>query len=84
MRMFDVQSIEMSAAKYKVFAFLRVPENLPRWAEAFVSAGNGRARLETPAGAVDVALRCQRMLRPAPWTGGWNFLTAASASRSPE
>jgi hypothetical protein len=56
MRMFDVQTIEMSASKQHVFDFLRVPENLPRWAEAFVSAGNGRARLETPAGAVDVAL----------------------------
>ena len=40
----------------KVFEFLREPANLPRWAHAFVSAGNGRARLETPAGAVDVAL----------------------------
>jgi hypothetical protein len=39
-----------------VFEFLRVPENLPRWVHAFVSAGNGRARLETPAGAVDIAL----------------------------
>jgi hypothetical protein len=36
-----------------VFEFLREPANLPRWAHAFVSAGNGRARLETPAGAVD-------------------------------
>jgi hypothetical protein len=56
MRMFDVQGIEISAPKQKVFEYLRVPENLPRWAQAFVSAGNGRARLETPVGAVDVAL----------------------------
>jgi hypothetical protein len=35
---------------------LRIPENLPRWAHAFVSAGNGRGRLETPGGAVDIAL----------------------------
>ena len=56
MRMFDVQGIEIKAAGKKVFEFLRVPENLPRWAHAFASAGNGGARLETPAGAVDIAL----------------------------
>ena len=56
MRMFDVQGIEIRARRENVFDFVRVPENLPRWARAFVSAGNGRARLETPAGAVDIAL----------------------------
>lgn len=56
MRMFDVQGIEISAPRRKLFEFLREPANLPRWAHAFVSAGNGHARLETPAGAVDVGL----------------------------
>jgi hypothetical protein len=56
MRMFDVQGIEIMAPRQKVFEFLREPANLPRWAHAFVSAGNGRARLETPAGAADVGL----------------------------
>ena len=56
MRMFDVQGIEINAPRHKVFEFLRLPENLPRWAQAFVSAGNDRARLETAAGAVDIAL----------------------------
>ena len=56
MRMFDVQAIEIAAPLRKVFEFLREPTNLPSWAHAFVSAGNGRARLETPAGAVDVGL----------------------------
>ena len=56
MRMFDVQGIEITAPRRKVFEFLREPANLPCWAHAFVSAGNGRARLETPAGAVDVEL----------------------------
>lgn len=56
MRMFDVQGIEITAPRRKVFEFLREPSNLPRWAHAFVAAGDGRARLETPAGAVDVAL----------------------------
>jgi hypothetical protein len=38
MRMFDVQGIEITAPGKKVFDFLRVPENLPLWAHAFVSA----------------------------------------------
>jgi hypothetical protein len=59
MRMFDVQGVEIRAPHQKVFEFLRVPDNLPRWAHAFVSAGNGRARLETPAGSVDVALEVE-------------------------
>jgi hypothetical protein len=56
MKMFDVQGTEIMTTRDEVFAFVREPGNLPRWAKAFVSAGNGRARLETPAGAVDVAL----------------------------
>ena len=56
MRMFDVQGIEIMAPCRKVFEFLRDPTHLPRWAHAFASAGDGRARLETPAGAVEVGL----------------------------
>ena len=56
MRMFDVQGIEITAPRRKVFEFLCEPANLPRWAHTFMSAGNGRARLETSAGAVDVGL----------------------------
>ena len=56
MRTFDVQGIEIVAPRRTVFEFLRDPANLPRWAHAFVSAEKGRARLETPAGTVDVGL----------------------------
>ena len=56
MRMFDVQGIEIVAPSSKVFEFLRKPGNLPKWAHAFVAAGGGRARLETPNGSVDVGL----------------------------
>lgn len=56
MRMFDVQGIEIMAPRQKVFAFLREPRNLPRWAHAFVTAGEHHARLETSAAAVDIAL----------------------------
>ena len=57
MRMFDVQGIEIAAERSKVFEFLREPGNLPRWTHAFVSAGDGRARLQTLAGAVDIGLQ---------------------------
>jgi hypothetical protein len=57
MRMFDVQGIEIAAPRAKVWEFLREPRHLPRWAQAFVSAEAGRARLETPTGAVDVGLQ---------------------------
>ena len=56
MRMFDVQGVEIVATRAKVFEFLRKPGNLQQWAHAFVSAEEGRARLETPTGAVDVGL----------------------------
>ncbi len=56
MRLFDVQGIEIAATREKVFRFLRNPSTLPQWAHAFDSAGEGRARLKTTAGTVDVDL----------------------------
>ena len=56
MRMFDVQGIEIELPRPTVFEYVRRTCNLPQWARAFTSAGNGRARLETPAGAVDIRL----------------------------
>ena len=56
MPMFDVQGIEIMARRMKVFEFLREPANLPHWAHAFASAGDGRARLDTPSGTIDVGL----------------------------
>lgn len=57
MRTFDVQGTEIQATPGKVFEFLRDPGNLPRWAHAFKAADGRRARLETPAGVVDVGLQ---------------------------
>ena len=57
MNMFDVQGVEIRAPRDTVFEFLRHPGNLPLWTRAFASAENGRARLETGDGAVDVGLR---------------------------
>ena len=54
--MFDVQGVEIAVSPGKVFEFVRNPANLPKWAHAFVSAADGGARLETPAGTVDVNL----------------------------
>ena len=56
MRMFDVQGVEIHASRARIFDFLRDPGNLPRWAHAFVAAENGRGRLQTPVGAIDVGL----------------------------
>lgn len=43
MRMFDVQGIEIRAPRGKVFEFVLDPGNLPQWAHAFTSAGDGQA-----------------------------------------
>jgi polyketide cyclase/dehydrase/lipid transport protein len=62
MRMFDVQAIEINAPRDAVFAFVRDPANLPRWAHAFQAADETRARLVTPGGTVDIGLRTETML----------------------
>ena len=57
MRTFEVHGIEIQAARDKLFNFVKNPANLPAWAHGFKSADEARARLETPAGAVDIRLR---------------------------
>lgn len=57
MEMFDVQAIEIRAPRASVFDFIRRPQNLPRWAEAFASADETHALLRTPAGSVQIELR---------------------------
>jgi hypothetical protein len=59
MRLFDVQAIEIRVARDPLFRFLRDPGNLPKWAHAFESADHERARLKTPAGAIDITLRTE-------------------------
>jgi hypothetical protein len=56
MQMFEVHGIEIAATRSKVFGFVRRPQNLPRWARAFKAADDTRAQLESPAGAVEIAL----------------------------
>jgi hypothetical protein len=57
MHTFDVQGIEIAAPRWRIFNFLREQSNLPSWAHGFVSAGNDRARLASPSGAVEVRLQ---------------------------
>jgi hypothetical protein len=57
MRTFEVHGIEIEAEPSRVFAFVSDPRNLPRWARAFRAADQARAQLETPRGAIDIALR---------------------------
>lgn len=56
MRMFDVQGIEIRVPRAAVFEFVRDPSNLLQWARAFTSVEDGRAKLETPSGSVQVGL----------------------------
>jgi hypothetical protein len=56
METFDVQSIGIDAPFEKAFAYIADPHNLPQWAHAFQAVSNGRARLWTPNGSVDIGL----------------------------
>jgi hypothetical protein len=57
MKTFDVQSIGIEAPRNRVFEFVAEPANLPKWADAFKSADKQSARLQTPQGAVTIALK---------------------------
>jgi hypothetical protein len=57
MRKFDVQGIEILTSRAAVFDWVSDPRNLSKWAHAFRQADDTRARLSTPTGAVDIALR---------------------------
>ncbi len=59
MRTFEVHAVEIGAPASSVFEFVSDPGNLPRWAHAFRTADGERARLETPAGAVEIGLRTE-------------------------
>jgi hypothetical protein len=56
MRTFDVQGIEIQVSRAAVFAFVRDPRNLPRWAHAFRRADDESAALATPNGSVEIGL----------------------------
>lgn len=59
MRTFDVQGIEIQAPREAVFAFVRDPRNLPKWAHAFRRADDKSAALATLNGCIEIALVTQ-------------------------
>ena len=56
MKTFAVRGIEIQVAPDAVFRIVADPRRLVEWAQAFVDADDRSARLQTPRGAVDVAL----------------------------
>lgn len=56
MKTYDVQTIEIKKSYSKVFDFIMVPENLPKWALGFKMVDGNSAVLETPNGAIDIGL----------------------------
>jgi hypothetical protein len=56
MRAFDVQGIEIQMPREAVFAFIRDPRNLPKWAHAFRRADDKAATLATANGSVEIGL----------------------------
>ena len=54
MKTFDVQSISINASRDRVFAYIRQPETLPLWTNAFAQANAKRALLRTPQGEVEI------------------------------
>jgi hypothetical protein len=54
---FRVESVRIKTTPEKAFRYISDPKNLPRWTHAFKEVRNGKARIATPAGAVEVGLR---------------------------
>jgi hypothetical protein len=55
----------------RYLSFVSDPRNLPRWTNAFKVADGTRARLETPAGVLEVALRTEAL--PTAGTIDWRI-----------
>ncbi len=62
MLMHAIRSIEIYAPFAEVFNFIADPPNLPRWAHAFEAASAKSARLRTPDGVAEIALRVEASL----------------------
>jgi hypothetical protein len=56
MKRFDVQSIELHLPAAAVFDYVATPGRLPEWTNAFSEVNEGRARLRTPQGEVEITL----------------------------
>ena len=67
MKTFDVQAVEIGADFVKAFDYIANPRKLPEWTNAFRSVSDGKAVLETPAGA---AMCTGALIRPYQEAGG--------------
>ncbi len=54
---FRVESVLIQSNFERAFRYIAEPQNLPQWAHAFQSVGNGRALMATPDGTAEVALK---------------------------
>ena len=70
MKLFDVQSIQISTSAEQAYTYIANPAHLPLWTNAFAAidfgedtdAGtniSGKAQLQTPSGAVPIVLEVQ-------------------------
>lgn len=56
MNNFEIRSIDLNVSKNVAFNFIAEPANLPKWTNAFVSATQGKATMQTPAGELEIDL----------------------------
>src|SRR5262245_8636761 len=71
MKTYDVQDIELTVPANRAFELIADPANLPRWTEAFTSAGRRSATMRTPDGEVEVGLEVDA--QPAAGTVDWSM-----------
>ena len=58
-KLFDVQAVLIQTPRENACRYIADPRTLPEWTNAFQSAGDGKAKLETPDGAVEIELDVQ-------------------------
>jgi len=68
---FKVKSVRIKTAPEKAFQYISDPNNLPEWTHAFEEVQNGKARMATPAGVVEVGLRVKAS--PSEGTIDWEM-----------
>src|SRR5438128_106781 len=57
MTTFRTESVRLATSLHKAFEYIAAPRNLPHWTHAFKKVADGKAIMETPAGAVEVDLK---------------------------
>ncbi len=63
MQPFDVQAIGIEAPFETVFKYVADPDTLAEWTHALKSTGDGRARMQTSNGAIDIGLEVEAYRR---------------------